>query len=209
MLQVGLVGAGPWAQFVHGPTLAAGPETQLSGIWARRPDAARSLAERLGVPVFERYEALLEVSEAMSFAVPPEVQAAMGATAATAGKAVLLEKPIAADMASARRLVEVIEAAGVVSQLVLSWRYAAGVRTFLDDAAALEPIGGRAAFVSGVRCWADRSRRHGDSSAAPSSTWDPTSSTCSMPRWVRWSTCTRRVRCGDGSASPSSTAAAR
>src|SRR5205814_863822 len=35
-LHVGLAGAGPWARFVHGPVLAAGPETELTAVWARR-----------------------------------------------------------------------------------------------------------------------------------------------------------------------------
>ena len=37
---VGLVGAGGWADLVHAPTLAAGPQTRLAGVWARRPEAA-------------------------------------------------------------------------------------------------------------------------------------------------------------------------
>jgi predicted dehydrogenase len=149
MLSVGLVGAGPWARYVHGPVLAAGPETRLAGIWARRPEAAAALASRLDVPAFDRYEALLEASEAVSFAVPPDVQATMAIDAARAGRAVLLEKPVAAGLDGARRLAEAVGEAGVVSQLVLSWRYAAGVRDFLSQAAELAPIGGRAAFVSG------------------------------------------------------------
>ncbi len=82
--------------------------------------------------------------------MPPDVQAHLAARAATAGKAVLLEKPIALDLDGARRLTEAIDAAGVGSQIVLTWRYAAAVRSFLAEVAAVEPVGGRAHFFSGA-----------------------------------------------------------
>ncbi|MHB8468022.1 MAG: Gfo/Idh/MocA family oxidoreductase, partial [Acidimicrobiales bacterium] len=75
--------------------LAAGPETSLAGVWARRPEAAAELAARFGAPAFDRYEDLLDASEAVAFAVPPDVQATMALEAVAAGKALLLEKPLA------------------------------------------------------------------------------------------------------------------
>ena len=149
-LAVGLVGAGPWATLVHGPMLAAGPETQLAGVWARRPDAASELGGRLGAPAFESYDALLDACEAIAFAVPPDVQAELAVTAAQAGKALLLEKPIAGDLPEAERLADAVGEAGVVSAVVLTWRYSGVVRAFLATAAAVEPFGGSAHFVSGA-----------------------------------------------------------
>jgi predicted dehydrogenase len=148
-IEVGLVGAGPWAQVVHGPVLAAGPETDLVGVWARRPDAASELAGRLGVRPFGRYEDLLDACQAVAFSVPPAVQAGMAAIAARRGKALLLEKPIAEDLDGALRLAGAVGETGVVSQVVLTWRYAAPVRAFLEAAAHLEVIGGRGEFISG------------------------------------------------------------
>lgn len=150
MLDVGLVGAGPWATLVHGPMLAAGPDTRLAGVWARRPEAAAHLAGRLGVPAFDRYEDLLDVCAAVAFAVPPAVQAERATEAARRGKAVLLEKPIAGDLPAARALADAIDQADVASAVVLTWRYAAAVRTFLDEAATFGAIAGRARFVSGA-----------------------------------------------------------
>ncbi|MFE6133357.1 gfo/Idh/MocA family oxidoreductase, partial [Streptomyces sp. NPDC056437] len=37
-VRVGLVGAGPWARAMHARMLAAGPETTLTAVWARRPE---------------------------------------------------------------------------------------------------------------------------------------------------------------------------
>jgi predicted dehydrogenase len=149
-IDVGLVGAGPWAQRVHGPVLAAGPETRLVGVWARRPDAASELASRLAVRPFGRYDDLVDACQAVAFSVPPAVQAELAATAARRGKALLLEKPIADDLDGAVRLADAVSEAGVVSQVVLSWRYAAPVRAFLEAAARVDVIGGRGEFISGA-----------------------------------------------------------
>src|SRR3954464_11622279 len=94
-VETGLVGAGPWAEQFHAPLLAAGPETRLAGVWARRPEAAQALAARFGVPAFSDYARLLDRCEAVAFAVPPDVQAEMAARAALAGAAVFLDKPLA------------------------------------------------------------------------------------------------------------------
>ena len=59
-LRVGLAGAGPWARAVHAPMLAAGPETELAGVWSRTPEHAAELAAAHGVPAFASYDALLD-----------------------------------------------------------------------------------------------------------------------------------------------------
>jgi predicted dehydrogenase len=137
-VRVGLVGAGPWAALVHAPMLAAGPETTLAGVWARRPDAAAELAGRHGANGFERFEELLDASDAIAFCVPPAVQAEMAVVAARAGKALLLEKPIAADLDGAERLADAVGEHGVGSMVLFTARYDTAVRTFLEEAANFE-----------------------------------------------------------------------
>ncbi|NUW31544.1 Gfo/Idh/MocA family oxidoreductase [Nonomuraea sp. SMC257] len=143
---VGLIGAGPWAELAHAPMLARGPHTRLAGVWARRPEAAA----RLGAPVFERVEELFDACEAVAFCVPPAVQAELGIKAAKAGKALLLEKPLADSLEAAERLAAAIAEAGVASQMMLTLRYAARTREFLARCAEIEPFGGHAANISGV-----------------------------------------------------------
>lgn len=135
---------------VHAPILAAGPETVLAGVWARRPEAAERLAGRHGAPTFATRRELLDNCDAVAFAVPPDVQAEFAAEAARAGKAVLLEKPIAGSLAGAEALAAAIDEAGVASMVVLSWRYSDTVRSFLDAASAGSWLGGRGIFVSGA-----------------------------------------------------------
>jgi predicted dehydrogenase len=149
-VEVGLVGAGPWAATMHGPVLAAGPETRLSAVWARRPDAAAQLAARLGTYAARSYEELLDRCEAVAFAVPPDVQAALATRAARAGKALLLEKPLALDLAGARALADAVAESGVVTQLVLTKRYHPGTRSFLTAAAAFDAAGARTQYLHGA-----------------------------------------------------------
>jgi predicted dehydrogenase len=147
-LAVGLVGAGPWAEKAYAPMLASGPETRLAGVWSRRPDAARALAVRFGAEPFETYEALLDRSEAIAFAVPPDVQAEMASQAARKGKHLMLDKPLALTLDAAKRLVAAIEESGVVSQVMLTHRFRPKVAAFLETARGFDAIGARLAFLS-------------------------------------------------------------
>ena len=133
-IAVGLVGSGAWAAGFHAPMLAAGPETRLAGVWARRPEAARALAEQFSVPSFIDYAEFLKACEAVAFAVAPGAQPPLAAEAARAGRAVLLEKPLALTLADAEALAETIDATGVPSQLLLTRRFRPQVRDFLRHA---------------------------------------------------------------------------
>ena len=149
-VEVGLVGAGPWAAQMHGPVLAAGPQTRLAAVWARRTDAATQLATELGTHAAGSFEELLERCEAVAFAVPPDVQAALAPRAARAGKALLLEKPLALDLGGARAIADAAAESGVVTQLVLTKRYHPATRAFLAAAATFDPIGARARYLHGA-----------------------------------------------------------
>jgi predicted dehydrogenase len=148
-VRIGLIGAGPWAAMVHAPLFAAGPGTVLNAVWARRYDAAELLAQQHGARAVATPGALFDCCDAVVFSVPPAVQAELGVEAARAGKALVLEKPIAADLAGAERLAAAVVEAGVPSALVLTWRYTEVVRQFLAAAPAIGAFGGRGAFIGG------------------------------------------------------------
>lgn len=149
-VRVGLAGAGPWARAMHARMLAAGPETELVSVWARRPEAAAQVAGEYGASVAGSFEELLGDCEAVAFAVPPAVQAELALRAARAGRALLLEKPLGEDLDSARRLAGAVEEAGVVSQLVLSKRYHPVTREFLARARRLKVTGARSCYIHGA-----------------------------------------------------------
>jgi predicted dehydrogenase len=138
---VGLVGAGPWASAMHARMLMQGPETRLAAIWARNRDAADALARHVGTVAVGSHEELLDVCEAVDYAVPPDVQARLAPRAARAGKAVMLEKPLGLDLDQARRLADAVLTARVPNILVLTKRFHASTQAFLRDAQTLRAQG--------------------------------------------------------------------
>ncbi|WP_456228918.1 Gfo/Idh/MocA family protein [Streptomyces sp. YJ-C3] len=135
---------------MHARMLAAGPETQLTAVWARRTEAAQETAAPYGARVAASFEELLDHCEAVAFAVPPSVQAELAPLAAKRGKALLLEKPLALDLPSAERLVDAVDEAGVVTQLVLTKRYHPVTRRFIEEAQRLDVIGARSCYLHGA-----------------------------------------------------------
>ncbi|MFD8075928.1 Gfo/Idh/MocA family protein [Streptomyces sp. NPDC059718] len=135
---------------MHARILAAGPETRLTAVWARRTEAAREIAATYGAATAGSPEELFDRCEAVAFAVPPAVQAELAVRAAKAGKALLLEKPLGPDLASARAVAEAVAEAGVVSQMVLTKRYQAETRAFLRRAREAEVTGARSCYLHGA-----------------------------------------------------------
>jgi predicted dehydrogenase len=133
-MRFGLVGTGPWADMAHGPGLLAADDVDLVGVWGRSPDKARRLAERLGVPAFEDLETLYDEVEAVSIAVPPDVQGRLALRAAERGKHLLVDKPLADTVEAADRVVEAVEQAGVASIVFFTDRFAPATRAWLAEA---------------------------------------------------------------------------
>jgi predicted dehydrogenase len=120
----------------HGPGLAAASTVDLVGVWGRSPDKARSLAESLGATAYDVYDDLLADVEAVAFAVPPDVQAELALVAARAGKHLLLDKPVATDVESARRLRDAADEAGVASVVYFTDRFVEETRAWFRQVAA-------------------------------------------------------------------------
>lgn len=136
-VRVGLAGAGQWAATMHAPLHGAGADTQLAGVWSRDPTRAQALAARFGVQAYRRYADLLQDVEAVDIAVPPDVQPALAIEAAAAGRALLLEKPLAETLIEAERTAAAVRAAQVPNLVVLSNRYHPATAAFLQRAASL------------------------------------------------------------------------
>ena len=150
-LRVGLVGAGPWAHKVHAPGIAAHPRTTLVATWARRAEAAAEVAALGDATPTTDFDELLGQVDAVAFAVPPAVQAPLATKAALAGKHLILEKPVAASVDEAQTLVDAVARTGVTSMMMLTFRYAAGTRKWLDDVRAVgDWVGGEARWFSGT-----------------------------------------------------------
>jgi predicted dehydrogenase len=148
-LRIGLVGAGPWAQLFHAPMLAASPDVDLAGVWARRHDQAEMLAARHDTTAVAELDDLFDRCDAVAFAVPPDVQSDLAVKAARAGCHLLLDKPLGLDVAQAQAVADAARANGVVSQIILTNRYRPSVREFLADATGFAVHGARVAWVAG------------------------------------------------------------
>jgi predicted dehydrogenase len=148
-VRIGLAGAGRRAATAHAPALTACQEARFAGIWAPGQEAARSLADTHGVPAYRSFDELLSQCDAVAFAVPPAAQPALATAAARRDRAVLLECPIASDLAGAQELALAVAEAGVISQVALAWRYASAVRDFLAAGVPRTyPQGGSGRLVS-------------------------------------------------------------
>ncbi|OLT38647.1 dehydrogenase [Saccharomonospora sp. CUA-673] len=150
-LRVGLVGGGPWARTVHAPGLSDHPATKLEAVWTRRPDMAAEVADEHDAVAVGSFDELLDAVDTVAFAVPPSVQGELAVRAAEAGKHLILEKPLAGDVATAERLAAAVDAAGVASLLMLTMRYGQQTRdwiTGIRDAGGWS--GGAARWLSGA-----------------------------------------------------------
>ena len=134
-VRVGLVGAGPWAEILHAPMLAAGPETTLAVVYARRIEAARELAEQYSAPTPPTTLTTSSVGVTRSRSPYRRTcRPGWSRSRRRAGKALLLEKPLALNVIAAQQMAEAIDETGVPTQLMLTLRYTSRIRQFCSSA---------------------------------------------------------------------------
>ncbi|MFD3732666.1 Gfo/Idh/MocA family protein [Streptomyces sp. NPDC058632] len=134
-MRIGLLGTGPWAQVAHAPALSGHPDLDFAGVWGRRPDAAKELADLHGTRAYDDVEALFTDVDAVAVALPPAVQAELAARAARAGCHLLLDKPLAPTVAQGRAVVEAAEEAQVASVVFFTTRFQPGPEAWITEQA--------------------------------------------------------------------------
>ena len=124
-LRLGLVGFGNVARGIHLPTLRRLREVELVAVADTDP-RARAEAERLvpGAAIRSSIGELLagEGLDAVMVCLPATEQAGAATAALESGRHVYVEKPIAADLADARAVVEAWRRAGTVGMVGLNYR---------------------------------------------------------------------------------------
>ncbi|MGW6394513.1 Gfo/Idh/MocA family protein [Streptomyces sp. NPDC055103] len=163
--RIGLLGTGPWAARTHAPALAGHPGVEFSGVWGRRPEAAAELAAASGTRAYDDVDALLAASDAVAFALPPDVQAPLAVRAARAGCHVLLDKPVATTVEAAREVAEAAEKAGLASVVFCTLRFAEPTARWIEEQAA---VGG---WFLGEAHWLGSLYGPGSASAYAASPW--------------------------------------
>jgi len=123
---VGVVGTG-WVAGEHMRAWHANPHTKLVGVASRTVEGAQRKVAEVGIPcrVYDSYEQLLADPEIdiVSVCSPPDQHVEQAVAAAEAGKHICLEKAIALDLDSLRRLRDTIRRTKVktVVSFVLRW----------------------------------------------------------------------------------------
>jgi predicted dehydrogenase len=135
-LRFGLVGTGHWAQITHAPALASTDGIEFTAVWGRNAAAAADLAASYHATAHRDLSAFVADIDAVAFAVPPDVQVPIAIRAASAGKHLLLEKPIAISVADADALADAVQQARVASVVFFTARFQADVRAWLAEVTA-------------------------------------------------------------------------
>ena len=115
-LRVAVVGAGAFGRNhlrVYRELEQAGQAVQLAGVVDRDPATLAAASEKFGIPGFESIEACLAATgklDAASICVPTVHHATAAAPLLAAGVDLLVEKPLAANLADADRILELARA---------------------------------------------------------------------------------------------------
>ena len=144
-MKFGLVGTGYWARVTQAAALASEPAAEFTAVWGRSADAAAAVGLQFGVKPYAAragYADFLDHVDAVAFSVPPDVQAELAATAAAAGRHLLLEKPVATSAAAAGRLAGEVEQTGVSSVVFFTARFDPAVREWLAEVQDAGFLGG-------------------------------------------------------------------
>ena len=115
-LRTGVVGTGSLG-FHHARILRDLSRVRMEGFFELRPERAEEVARELGVQARESLESLLDRVDAVVVAVPTVEHEAVATAALERGIHVLVEKPMAPDLAAADRILEAAEETGAVVQI--------------------------------------------------------------------------------------------
>ena len=115
-IRVAVIGAGAFGQH-HARVLHELAKADLIAVADVDPSRAQAQAERFGAQACSNYRDLFGRIDAATLAVPTVLHAQIGAELLANGVDLLVEKPIAADLASADLLVEAARAHGRILQV--------------------------------------------------------------------------------------------
>jgi predicted dehydrogenase len=112
-LRVGVIGVGHLGQH-HARLLAAMEDVELVGVADTKPGRAGEIAARYGTTAYTDARALEGLVDAVTIAAPTDVHVSLALPFIERHVAVLVEKPLAASVAEADRLLAAAARAGVV-----------------------------------------------------------------------------------------------
>lgn len=126
-VRIGVVGTGSLG-FHHARILRDVEDVAMAGIFESRGERADEVSRELGVPAHPHLDGLLEQADAVVVAVPTVYHEEVAVRALEAGVHVLIEKPMAPDLASADRILRAASASGCMVQIGHVERFNPAVR---------------------------------------------------------------------------------
>jgi predicted dehydrogenase len=112
-LRAGVLGAGAFGR-IHARKYAEDARTQFVGVYDPDDERATELANTHGAESFASSDDLLARIDVLTIASPPSLHGAAARSALEAGKHVLVEKPLATDVATGAELVKLAQAKKLV-----------------------------------------------------------------------------------------------
>jgi predicted dehydrogenase len=128
--RIGTVGAGSLG-YHHIRILRDLPGVEFVGFVEARPDRAAEISAELGVPALDDVESLVERADAVTIVVPTPAHYEVARLPLERGCHVLIEKPIAASLDEADRLLELAARSGAIIQTGHVERFNRAIRAAL------------------------------------------------------------------------------
>ncbi|GAB4532593.1 MAG: Gfo/Idh/MocA family oxidoreductase [Amphiplicatus sp.] len=123
-IRAGVAGAGVFGGY-HAQKYAALDGVRLTAVYDIDASRARALARRLGAEPFDDYAAFLAAVDVLTVAAPASAHYDLARQALIAGKSVLVEKPLALDLAHADELIALAARRGLTLQVGHQERFVA------------------------------------------------------------------------------------
>ncbi len=112
-MRAGVIGAGAFGR-LHAQKYASLPGVELIGVADADTVRARELSSSLGATMFADYRHMLPHVDVVTIATPAHTHGELGAACLSNGKHVFMEKPIAATLAEADRMIALAQVGGLV-----------------------------------------------------------------------------------------------
>jgi predicted dehydrogenase len=126
-LPVAVIGCGRMGR-LHARFYSQMPQVRLVGVYDAVPEAAASCADEHGTKAYAKLSKLLEEVAAVTIAVPTVAHPEVAKECIDAGVACLIEKPLAKDVADARKIVDWARSGNVTVQVGHIERFNPAVR---------------------------------------------------------------------------------
>jgi predicted dehydrogenase len=160
-LRVGLIGLG-----IHGARYAHHlqtdvPGARLAAVCRDDRDAGEAFASEHGIPYYRDFRSLLAGGQvdAVCAAVPPDLHGEIAEAALRLGVPLLLEKPLAVDVATARRMVQAAAGSSAPLMVAHTLRYnpvVLRIREMAADLGRIHLVALNQRFEPAARPWLDR-----------------------------------------------------